>query len=614
MFVGNPYPTPGKAKRDSTGEILLKSLVFVGDASSTPRLGKDSVWERDAPFRRYCTMLGSWSKPMLQKPTESQTHPSLVPKTPLWGKLGVVIVGMVLLLLMGYKNSLNTTLYHISLVDFDGGTHYRQLLSMYEGATTLNVVKLFGFHLNYGADYFIGTLLLSFPAIASKNWPLLVWVPRMVTAASALAAWAMLYLLARLYHGYSRSLLFSCLVVGMPAFWSFTSLFRPDWTMTALMLVSTYFLAKDNGRFEKNFWLSILMFGVALGTKTQALIYYTTLVLAMLWAWVAVPQTRSLRFLLQTLGIPVITYFALNPHALHPVGFYAVARRFMIEMGFMNGLETRIPLLYRWTEAHHTFMPAPLICACIGLLVLLMKNRHRYPQFRWLLLVQASISIHLFYLLFVSKGFNTNYALSEFVLLFLVLLPFLKSKRALPLLFFVLTLQIGLSFPAILKAFRPNPRLQNAVVLANETFILDTLSRYTLNTNTHVLISPNITFDPSRFGWTLKNLDLLYGPLSEFHIDDTAFQKKWTPATTLNNTVGLKQTPLKEYHLKAFLILDKKDMAPENPVFQDLMTDKFPYTLVAENQRILIFKHASIHNRFSRPKETETRSQRAVSL
>ena len=49
--------------------------------------------------------------------------------------------------------------------------------------------------------------------------------------------------------------------------------FHPDFAMSFFLLCSLYFIVKSDTKFNKNYWLGILMFGIALSIKLQAITY-----------------------------------------------------------------------------------------------------------------------------------------------------------------------------------------------------------------------------------------------------------------------------------------------------------------------------------------------------
>ncbi|RAP39179.1 hypothetical protein DID80_00005 [Candidatus Marinamargulisbacteria bacterium SCGC AAA071-K20] len=391
----------------------------------------------------------------------------------------------------------------------DSAIHFHQLITMFEGFKTLNLVKMLTFNLNNGYIYFLTHLVFALPALISEDVNLLVLITRWVTTWFALGSVVVLYSLSRKSLSQLSAIVICSLVVVQPMFFIASEWFRPDWALGFVLLLSIWFFHKDNQLFSRSFFIGSILLGVAVSIKTQAITFLPLLFFycyfgPLLRLNVGGLKRMSKKFL-QAFALLTSTFILLTPYVLHPVGFYGITRRFFREMSFMSTntfTDVSMPFIERIDLINRHFTPSFVFVFILGLVVLSLyqaiKNRKTLESHSILFIsISSVIIINLLYLLLISKKLNPNFLMPVFMSYPLVLLGLCKNwsilKRVMivTLLLFSACLSLSSEARTLFIKQELSKRPDN---LRRQNFILSSIKNANTTEPIHLLMSPSIAF------------------------------------------------------------------------------------------------------------------------
>jgi hypothetical protein len=502
-------------------------------------------------------------------------------------------VGLLLLVLgcaFAYSNSLNLEFYYLAFHDGDGFVHYRQLMTMFEGLKEFDPIKLLSFNLNYGFLYFFGNLVFCIPALLMKNMSLFVWIPRMIGSVFGLVSLVYSIRIFRLYIGRSMSILFGGLMVVMPAFWVASKWFRPDWVLTAILMAALYYWMRDNMGLKRDFWISVGLMGLALSIKTQALTFLPIYVCSIFYPeWTRLDFSKFwehlkvfAKFILSLIGIFILA----NPYVLHPVGFYAVFRRFWLQMTYMVTdayIPEPTPFAHRFDEMGlYFFTKAGLIIIVLGSIWYLVRCFFQKKDSVFAV-ISVYILANLANLMLLSQFFNWNHLIPVMAMSIFLLIPILQqvdAKRQIRIGLILLAILLAFQAPAIGAVFKPMVITSDARVAENEKLVIKTL-RGKIPAEAHILAHPKIHFNYEKLDLLYPRVHLIWGGLYPDHLHAAAFAEKW-------KHVDLKKHKVKAFYPKKYVIIKK--VMEDTIVLNNLISGKLAYVLIAENDDIAIYK------------------------
>jgi hypothetical protein len=476
---------------------------------------------------------------------------------------------------------------------------------MWDGIKHLNPFKLFSFNLNYGTPYFIAALILSLPGQILNNDTLFLMGPRLVAALSALGTVYVLYKSLKHYTTENVALTFSFLLCLTPAFWTMTHAFRPDWTLAVSILLCAYYLLKDKGQFTTSFWKGVLCYGVALATKTQAIMFLPIIMAYTFYPFLFEPFHPSkpiilnaLKRLIKSLAMIITSFVIINPHVLHPVGLFGVIRRFNLELVQMtpdlgaNGLT----LTQRLALVSENLVATPLLfvafLAGIWSLYILWTQKKNPELFA---IILGSFPCYIF-LLIISHKSNWNFLISAIpFLMFYAITPFNKVSKNLQKTILILCLCSGIYTlaPHAREIFLPNYHHSTALSDENTAFIIPLLQPY--HTRIHYIgVSNSAIFDYAQLGIPFRNVRVILGLLDTWQIDPTKHEAHWSGLRKTQKKYGLSRYSIKPYYPRQALIISK-DHPSESPQLLPLMLqDQTAYHFLGENKNVYVFIHKKL--------------------
>lgn len=241
----------------------------------------------------------------------------------------IYILMLLILALFAYMDYRYLDLQFLSYTGGDEFFMYHSLLRMYEGIINLDIEDLFRFDSYvYGFVWHLINMLLVAPFHYMGNEVMAIFMPRFFTGICSVLCLLMIFKICKIYLSYFYSYAIVLIVALMPGFYYSGYVFKPDVFQALLLLVSAYFLIKDNFAFKKNFYLGVLFFGLSVGAaKFQAVMFLPLIYLYIGVVFLRKPNIKNFKFIinygiLSTIAI-VSLFIITNPYVLHPRGFGA---------------------------------------------------------------------------------------------------------------------------------------------------------------------------------------------------------------------------------------------------------------------------------------------------
>ena len=499
---------------------------------------------------------------------------------------------LLLACLLSWHASINASFVFLNKLDGDGLVHMKQLLTVFEGICSADIIKAYSFNLNTGALYFFSHVLLGLPILLSKSSDALVYIPRLVNAVCAMAVIGFSYHIYKRYLSTGLAVLLSAFPLILPQFWKSMHFFKADLMMAAFLSASLYFLFKDERQFQKYFWIAITCFSFALGAKTQALVFYPLVFLYcfydVLFRFELSLLKPSLMRFAKSIGLNLLIFVGINPFILHPVGFYAFFRRFFwqVQANHSSIYTEFIPLTVRFERLTREYLPLLLSALALLLIVyslskLFQKNSSFLQQM--LGFVAFYSVLNTAYLVFISFFMDANWLLSYYFFLPFLAIPFLKKleqKKALALVLGVFAVQLLLQHNAMLRYFSQHPILTDHQAKATINLIHNSIGD-ALHDDTYVLMDNRLSFNFFKYGLSYNNVIYTTTGLQDYHIYEEAFREKW-------KAIDLDKVKARVFYKKDFILLKKNEKNGNLALYEALITEQLQYKVIAENRDILI--------------------------
>ena len=513
------------------------------------------------------------------------------------------IAGLAILAaLLGWTITRHTTLYTMPLYDGDGHIHYKQLVEMWEGLKTANPFKLFCFNLNYGTPYFFSALFLAIPGLVVNNSSLFLMGPRLVAALSALGTVILLYKILKHHTPHRFAVVFSGLLCLMPAFWTMTRIFRPDWTLAVAITAFLYFLLRDKGHFGTCFWKGVGCFGLALAIKTQAMMFLPVLLAYGFQQALFYPRiffkehlVLSIKRLSKALLMVAGIFIVINPHALHPVGFYGICRRFQLELLQMtpDSPTGTLSFFQRLTIVSENLLSMPVLlaafCAGVWTLYYCLKKKKNSELCAVIL---GSIPCFVF-LLLLSHKCNWNFLISAIPFLPLyAVMAFNKASHKLQILILTLCVLSGLYTlaPQAKSIFLPDYSQLATQVQSDTDFVIPLLAPYQARLH-YIGVSNDVVVDYEKLGLQFRQVRVILGLLEPWQVNPYAHETHWKDLRHIQKKLGLSHISIKPYYPRQALIISKRHPWKKTEDLQALLNNHYEYVLVGQNEHLYVFIH-----------------------
>jgi hypothetical protein len=284
----------------------------------------------------------------------------------------------------------------------------------------------------YGLQYNLWQLLFSVPGLLLDNYQITAIGNRMVPVFFAWIGFVFSHKTLLLIWDSKYTFILVFLLFAIPGFWVNLNIARPDWLMTSLLIVSFYFLIRDNGKFKIDYWTSLLVFAYALAVKLHSLQYIAVIGM---YVMVYANGKNYLKIILSSAAVVIVGFFLFNPKLLSISELFNAYSGFMFEMegnakGYGAARDLKISFLDRIATLNfyylHSILLVGFCLAHIYLIIIGLKNKlYRV----WLVMAAGNTIVIIFNLFFVSKNWQNYYhtfMIFGFVLLLVAIVIIIK--------------------------------------------------------------------------------------------------------------------------------------------------------------------------------------------
>lgn len=367
----------------------------------------------------------------------------------------IYVIMLVLLAVFAYMDYRYLDLEFLAYTNGDEFMQYHSLLRMYEGILNFNIEDLFRFDSYvYGFVWHLLNLAVVAPFHMIGDTHMVIFMPRLLSGVFSVLCLFMIFKIARLFLDYFYSYGIVFLVIFMSGFYIEGYVFKPNVFQALLLLVSCYFLIKDNFVFNKNFYFGVLFFGLSVGAaKIQAIMFLPLIYLYIGVVFLRQPNISNFKFILKygifsTLAIVAI-FVITNPYILHSRGFGAWWWLFVHNMqsnATNHGSYIDVSLSDKIFDVIDFYyfeivLFIAIIVFCLFFLYQFFKSKDKNLDIFFPVICSMLISL-LYLFFFVNKTWS-GYYVSSIYLCVLAFIPFFIRFHSKKLLALMLLLQMG---------------------------------------------------------------------------------------------------------------------------------------------------------------------------
>lgn len=469
---------------------------------------------------------------------------------------------IIVFIFLAYINYRHLDIGFLSQFSIDEYVFHGSLLNMYDGLVSLDIKKIFsyGFY-SYGFIFFFLNLLAVVPFLAFDNIEMSIYIPRVISSLFAVGSLWFVYKIARLQVDKYFSILISLIILTMPGFYRNALYFHPDWMMTFLIVLSVYFFTKDDFKYKKFFWWSIVAFGFAISTKIQAI---TFLPFVFVYIFYENFQNKSfkntvtgIKLFIKSVVSLIAIFIITNPYLIHPSGLKVFLTSFTKNMdsnATNHGKVGKVTIGDKISNAidFYYFESFLFVVLIIISLVLLFSILYKNKIKSILPLIAIYVVLNLGYLfLMVNKDWN-HYYLSVFIISPLLFVYFNDkfSKYKYYILSGILVVQVSTHIDEYKYVFTEgfNPNEINKSLEDEKSHSLIGILGPLVNKDTNILISSFQPFDFRSVGLNYRNIHGIYGPIALADINLDAYLEK---SSLKDPTIFVE---------KDFIVLSKEDI------------------------------------------------------
>jgi 4-amino-4-deoxy-L-arabinose transferase-like glycosyltransferase len=505
----------------------------------------------------------------------------------------------------------------LQMKSIDEYAFHNSLLTMHDGLMNFDIKKLFSFGFySYGFDFFIINLMATFPFLSDASSNISIILPRIVTSIFAIITLVYLLKIMQLQKAnILEQVLLIVLIALMPGFWTNATWMHPDYMMAAFLCASIYYLSTSISTNEKNhkFWLGIILWGLAVATKIQAVTFAPVLLGIVIWKWHnhETSLKEALRLLVISGLIILVIFIITNPYIIHPRGAVAWWNTFtanMLSNATNHGLVGAVSLSQKLSIAVGNYYLS------IPLFALMMLSALWFLVKDWVnkqLTANSLIALYalpnIAYLLFAVNKDWEHYYLAPLLIGTVLIVNILKllPKNSMICLSMVVLVVIQIySFSNDFKE-RIMLRLDEKVVSADslhrnkkiiyqESNLLALAQENTnfvkpyINEDTILAISPYTAFDYGYLGMKYDKVKIIYGPLREEYFEYSEKHKRKGTKPVNLIILRLNDTYFNEQRLSK--MVDQEGYQHAKQLIDDWKKEQGEFSLLVQNARLIIFK------------------------
>ena len=290
----------------------------------------------------------------------------------------LVFMAVVAFVLFGLPNAVaSQNLSMVQVFQPDEAAPLPYVLQMIAPAPTLNLALrhfIFYDYYYYGFPFFAASALLLLPLQwlgRLGDMPLVMLTLRQfVSVLPMLAALLLLVYMQDGFRSYRSPVLFVFLL-SVPAVLQNNSWYHPDGITFLLVVLTIYFLKRDNLRFGWNFLLAAILSGVATATKLIGVYFFLAVGLTLLLGWLGKKTSwkklvgMAAAFIL-TMGLAflIANPFLFSHWARTAYQYILYKQGGLLENGY--GVFYAKGLLASWPEVHASFGEVPFLLIALG--------------------------------------------------------------------------------------------------------------------------------------------------------------------------------------------------------------------------------------------------------
>lgn len=507
-------------------------------------------------------------------------------------KFEIKIISFFLLILFAIINFENLDIGLLQFFSIDEYAFHGSIMRIFDGFKTFNLKKIMtpGF-VNYGYAYFFLNFLVSLPFMLLEKTELIIYIPRMISAFFAVASF---FYYAKICEVCIKTpYRYTCysLCILIPGFWINGAWFHPDWVMTCFLIISVYFLIKDNFKFGIFYMIGLIMYAISIGVKIQAIEFMPIFLLYILKAGIysRTVKNKSIRILKEIFILTLVIFiiFVLfNPTFIIPAGFKNWINFFienMISNKTNHGLGGEVAFLEKISiinkiYINYIFQLILLIISVLAIVKYKLKNII-------CILVLGTFIVLLYNLFLINKAWQHYYL--PIVFMEIIIIPMYLAQNYTKILLNFILAAIILQFLTIyqnkvsLINYRYDKNNISYVEFKNMNKVITNVLEKKITSSSKVLISPYTPIDYTKYNIKYSDVNLLWGDFlddDEGIIEDfIVINKKRYSSEMRSNMIPENLEILKQE-------LEKIEHFKENKKFQLLFEDK----------NLLIFKNKGI--------------------
>ena len=455
----------------------------------------------------------------------------------------------------------NLDLNYLWFINIDEWAFHGSILRIFQGLSTLDLKIFYGTgFFNYGHLFFLINSLFSYPFYLLGNTEGMILVPRIISSISSIVTIIYLYKIFK-YNG-EKYFLPLLLIISFPSFWINSTIFHPDYPFTCFVIISLYYLSKDNLKFGSNFMISCLMFAVSFSLKIQAITIIPLYIFYIIYnknTWKEVLK-HTLFYLTIVFGLRILT----NPYLLHPEGLNAFIEGFLADMNsnITNHGSGNIVSFYDKIQMINTYYLSYFSIGIISLIIVSSLFTKKLDKTTKIILFTFIINIGYLFIL-VNKAWQ-HYYIIPFILLIILFNTIIKESKYKSVIYVTLLI---FQTSVIVDFLNFDINQQRLMIVKDNVQKVSTWLKNDIDKNDSILVIGSVSVDMDLLSLNYQNIHRVYGELNQEHF----FEYN-------NHYPG-------ESVIKKFVIISKKDQ--ELYIIKNIMPKE--YKLFKEDKTVSVY-------------------------
>lgn len=420
---------------------------------------------------------------------------------------GILLSVFLIQILISIKN---LDLNYLWFINIDEWAFHGSMLRIFQGVSSFDLRIFYGTgFFNYGHLYFLINSFFSYPFYLINNNEGLVLVPRLLSSVSSIITIFYIYKIFK--HEGEKYLFPLILILSFPSFWINSTIFHPDWPYTCCVIISIYYLSKDNWRFGSNFKISCFFFAVSFSLKIQSITFIPIYLFYILFSKnTAIEILKHGLFIFITIvGLRIIT----NPYLLHPEGLNAFVEGFLSDMNSnrTNHGTGNIISIFEKIKMINKYYLSYFSLSLISFFLVLYSLKKKPKKITLIILLTFIINI-VYLFIFVNKDWQ-HYYLTSFILLIIILNSIINDIKYRMLIYST----ILIFQTSVFYFYFSNSNEKDLSTVKNEVKKVSIWIKNNINENDSILVLGPISVDMDYLDLNYQNIHRVYGELNRDH-------------------------------------------------------------------------------------------------